>query len=87
VPLAYLATNDADTWHQLAALLLVHLLDLVVAVDDAQQVQQLPLVLVDALHLIRQIRAADQTSHKTETIMHSHLSLCSKAGHLCSLHV
>lgn len=51
VMLPYLATNDADTRHHLAALLCCHLLDLIVPVDDAQYVQQLALVLVYTLDL------------------------------------
>lgn len=48
---AHLATNDTDAWHNLGALLGCHLLDGIVAMDDAKNVEQLALILVNALDL------------------------------------
>ena len=46
-----LATNEASLGLNLSAVLRTHALDLVVSVDDLEDVQQLTLVLVNALHL------------------------------------
>ena len=51
VPRRRLAPDDAQARHHLCPLRGAHLLDQAVAVDDAQHVEQLALVLVDALDL------------------------------------